>query len=125
MQDSQSTLEDLKWKYRVVLYFQDNAVDHLVMTDSITKQIDERKIAYYAIGDSVSSNHNLMFSPAYIQHLKTKYKMGYKGTMYVLLGLDGGVKLKKEEPLDWTLIFNSIDSMPMRKSEMSKSSGSY
>ena len=40
---------------------------------------------------------------------------------WVLIGLDGGVKLNKEGLPDWEYIFKTIDSMPMRQSEIRKS----
>lgn len=121
-QDATMTLENLKWEYRVVLYFPEAEESDLLITDSIHQEIQERKIAYFIFGDSVISNIDTSFSPAYLQQIKNKYKMGYKDSMYVLLGLDGGVKLRKEEPLDWANIFQAIDAMPMRQSEKKRGS---
>ena len=36
----------------------------------------------------------------------------------VLIGKDGGVKLRQEEPISVADLFALIDSMPMRKQEM-------
>jgi len=116
-QDSNMTLDDLKWEYRVILYFPVDGESSLILNDSINQEIQERKIAYFIFGDSVVSNIENTFSPTYLQQIENKYKMGYKGSMYVLLGLDGGVKLKEEDSVDWGHVFQTIDAMPMRQSE--------
>lgn len=121
-QDKQMTLEDMKWKNRVVLYFPEEGIGNIPFTDSLHLAIEDRKIAYFIFEDSVVSNVDITFSPTYLQQLKNKYQLGSKGNLYVLLGLDGGVKLKKEDALDWDLIFNTIDAMPMRQSEIRKGS---
>ncbi|WP_298516640.1 DUF4174 domain-containing protein [uncultured Kordia sp.] len=38
----------------------------------------------------------------------------------ILIGLDGGVKLQQTNVLTTTKLFNKVDSMPMRRSEMRK-----
>lgn len=119
-QDIPMTLDDLKWKHRVVLYFPDKDDGGLILSDSIHQEIQDRKIAYFIFGDSIVSNIDYSFSPNYIQQIENKYKMGNKQTMYVLLGLDGGVKVKNEEVIDWKYIFRTIDAMPMRQSEKSR-----
>ena len=40
----------------------------------------------------------------------------------VLIGKDGGVKLRQEEPISMADLFALIDSMPMRKQEMGQRS---
>lgn len=111
------TLDDLKWEYRIVLYFPEEDESSLVINDSIQQEIQERKIAYFIFGDSVVSNIEASFSPTYLQQIEYKYRMGYKGSVYALLGLDGGMKLKKEVPLEWGPIFQAVDAMPIRQSE--------
>ena len=41
-----------------------------------------------------------------------------------LVGKDGSVKLRSDEPLDLTEVFQVIDGMPMRQAEMDHDSGS-
>ena len=40
----------------------------------------------------------------------------------MLIGKDGGVKLRQEEPISVADLFALIDSMPMRKQEMGQRS---
>ncbi|ETX28301.1 DUF4174 domain-containing protein [Roseivivax isoporae] len=41
-----------------------------------------------------------------------------EGFLAVLVGKDGGVKLRSEEPLALRTLFDTIDAMPMRRQEM-------
>ena len=40
----------------------------------------------------------------------------------ILVGKDGGIKLKSGDQVDLTEVFELIDSMPMRQGEMQKKS---
>lgn len=123
-QDTIQSLEDLKWKYRIVLAFQDEDLSDDIVADSLQSSIKERKVAYFLIdGKHVVANVEADFSEAYIRQLHTRYKMGAKNDCWLLIGLDGGVKLRKDNGLDWPLIFKTIDSMPMRRSEGRKING--
>ena len=42
----------------------------------------------------------------------------WSGERILLVGKDGGVKLRSEEPVSIQRIFDLIDSMPMRRREM-------
>ena len=116
-QDMELKLEDLKWKNRVVLFFPVEGEQDLEMTDRVLLELEERKLALYIFGDSLVSNHDKTFSPTEINQLQKRYQMGSNKSCWVLIGLDGGVKLRKEGDLDMDLILKTIDSMPMRMSE--------
>jgi hypothetical protein len=49
-----------------------------------------------------------------------KYKTEKSDFQVILIGLDGGEKLEQTEVLSTERLFNTIDSMPMRQSEMRK-----
>lgn len=119
MQDTVEKLDHLKWKNRLVLYFPKEENSKFELSDSLLTELQERKVAYFIFKEkSVDSNLPIKFSESYQKSLLERYKMGSKSHCLVLIGLDGGVKLKKEEELDWGLIMRAIDSMPMRLSEM-------
>jgi hypothetical protein len=116
------TLEELKWKNRVLLFFQAGDEGGGVewdMSDSLKKEFTERDLVYFIIGDSVSSNTPYTFTQAYKEKIMRLYALGSKSTCYVLIGKDGGSKLRKEanQP-DWEELFATIDAMPMRQREM-------
>ncbi|WP_235062802.1 DUF4174 domain-containing protein [Indibacter alkaliphilus] len=123
VQDKPKTLEDLRWKNRVVLYFPHDTSSWTFPDDSISNEIEERKIKYFVISDTAFSNSEMEFSQAYLDKLKIRYKMGSKLDSWVLIGLDGGAKVRKEEKIDWEYIFKTIDAMPMRQSEIRRGGG--
>lgn len=111
-------LEDFKWKNRIVLVFEKGINSKGVVSDSLLSQMQERKLAYFFIDEGYKSNVEVNFSKSYLEDLKKRFNSeGNKGS-WILIGLDGGVKMKGEGNLDWDLIFRTIDSMPMRQSEM-------
>lgn len=117
-QDKPKSIEDFQWKNRLVLYFQSESNTNLSFTDSLEHEIQDRKIIYLIFNDSLVSNHDMDFSDEYLSYLQKKYKMGTKKDCWVLIGLDGGVKSRVEEKLDWARIFKTIDAMPMRQSKI-------
>jgi hypothetical protein len=117
-QDKPKSIEDFRWKNRLVLYFQTGNDQDLSFSDSLVHEIDERKIVYFVFNDSLTSNKELDFSDAYLKYLHKKYAIGTKKDCWVLIGLDGGVKERVEDTLDWSRIFKLVDAMPMRQSEI-------
>lgn len=119
MQDTVEKLDHLKWKNRLVLYFPQDQNNEFEFPDSLMVELEQRKVAYFIFHEkNMESNVPVKFSDSYKKSLSKRYKMGSKTDCLVLIGLDGGVKLRKEEELDWTLIMKTIDSMPMRILEM-------
>ena len=116
------TLEDLKWKNRILLFFQSGSEKEGVewdISDSLKKEFSERDLVYFIIGDSISSNSPYTFTQAYKERIKKLYALGSKSACYVLIGKDGGSKLRKEgKQPDWGEVFATIDAMPMRQREM-------
>jgi hypothetical protein len=50
--------------------------------------------------------------------LRTSF--GAEGFEVLLIGKDGGVKLRQQEPVGTDVLFAVIDAMPMRRQEMGK-----
>jgi hypothetical protein len=118
LQEKPKQLEDFLWKNRLVLIFQNSHESNNVLSDSLLKEIKDRKIIYFFIDEGVKSNAEIDFSSSYIKSLKNRYQKGEIKNTWVLIGLDGGIKMRNEEELNWRLIFKTIDSMPMRQSEI-------
>jgi len=118
------TLEDLKWKNRVLLVFpsleEENPI-HWEMTESLLEEIEERDLIYFVFGDSLITNSTFYFEEDYEERLRARYALGSKKLCWVLLGKDGGSKLRKEGSYpDWELLFATIDAMPMRQKEVNR-----
>ncbi|HSI75578.1 MAG TPA: DUF4174 domain-containing protein [Lunatimonas sp.] len=118
------TLEDLQWKNRVLLVFPSPNEDNPLlweMTDSLLVEIANRDLIYFVFGDSLISNSDYKFEKDYERRLRSRYALGSKEVCWILLGKDGGSKLKKEGTSpNWELLFATIDSMPMRQREMNR-----
>ena len=54
----------------------------------------------------------------YNQLLFKKYKAAVQGFTFILVGKDGGEKLRSTKPVSLKKLFGTIDAMPMRKQEM-------
>ena len=55
--------------------------------------------------------------------LRERFSPKPGGFTLILIGKDGGVKLRRENGADLQDIFDLIDGMPMRKAEMRRQSG--
>ena|SRR5690554_2203493 len=105
------TLEDLRWKKRIVLVFPDEGEvgDY---SDSLKLEMEARDIVYFILSDSLRSNTEFSFDEEYVQQLRTRYLLGSQPPCWVLLGKDGSLKLRKEEEVDWEEAFVLVDSGP-------------
>ncbi len=116
------TLEDLKWKKRVLLIFPNQEENNFLweVSDSLEMEIEERDLVYFLMADtSLVTNSSYDFSPEYREELQKRYALGSRKSCYVLIGKDGGSKVRKEEDqINWQQLFATIDAMPMRQREM-------
>lgn len=113
------TLEDLRWKNRIVLSFPTKGQN--LNFDSLEDKMNERKIIFLSFGEEFKSNATGVFDQEYLKGVQKKFFPSKEKSNWVLIGLDGGVKLNKDGDPDWDFIFKTIDSMPMRQSEIRKS----
>lgn len=115
------TLEDLRWKNRILLVFPSTAYSEnpnylfIPESDTLESEIEERDMVYFVFGDSLNSNSDFSFAAGYVEQLRAKHTLGTKKDCYVLIGKDGGTKLRREQSrIDWEELFGTIDAMPMR-----------
>ena len=116
-QDKDLKLEDLKWQNRVLLFFPGASEPSFDIKDSLSIEMEDRKLLLFVFGDPIISNQSKTFSSIETKQLQKRYRIDSQKSNWVLIGLDGGVKLRGEGELDMDLIFKTIDSMPMRASE--------
>ncbi|MFC4873309.1 DUF4174 domain-containing protein [Negadavirga shengliensis] len=118
------TLDDLQWKKRVLLCFvspTDDTPFVLDVNDSIEYEMKERDLVYFVIADTITTNSGSVFNEEYAEEIRKVYSLGAKSHCWVLLGKDGGLKLRKEgETPDWHELFATIDIMPTRQKEIRK-----
>ncbi|UJP63437.1 DUF4174 domain-containing protein [Mongoliitalea daihaiensis] len=111
-------LKDLQWKNRVVLYFPGEAATWEEPSNAQISALKERKVLYWVYGDVSISNAGKSLHPSEWERMKRAYVPKSNKDLWLLIGLDGGVKAVDQSNLDWSTIFKLIDGMPMRRSEI-------
>jgi hypothetical protein len=126
---SSQNIESHRWKNRLVLIVTNDTVNknYNKQIEEFNKHlegIEERKIVVYHI---TPEKFKSGLSDEKWQVAKTdydKYKETDSQMEIILLGLDGGVKLREAEFLSCKKLFGTIDAMPMRIQEMRRNKNS-
>jgi hypothetical protein len=88
--------------------------------------IDRKLVLFKIINDKYHfidyAHSNLTKSGILSDDFKSKYFTRQSEFKVILLGLDGGIKLQKTKVLSIEKLFNTIDAMPMRRSEIRRQS---
>lgn len=117
-------IESLKWENRVLLVLSDSPLNNLFKNQiqelhKDIKGLNERKLKvfqihkdFYRIGLELDSKIHKS------ENLYNNYHKEDSDLEVILIGLDGGVKLRQEELLTLESLFATIDEMPMRRREM-------
>ena len=111
-------LSNYTWKNRIVILYENdtNTADvksALQIIDNNTSKFTERDILVFVYKDNIFYSTNRKATDIKKSDILPKTYDGY-----VLIGKDGGIKSKALYPFNLEQLFNVIDSMPMRKSEM-------
>jgi len=117
-------LDALRWKHRILLLFSPSESDssfRLQKQDlaSRTEEVIERDLVILEIlehGESRTSQEILSKETA--ESIRNRFKARSGRFQVLLIGKDGGVKLRSEQPVPVQDILGLIDSMPMRRQEM-------
>lgn len=115
---------DFQWENRILIVIANQESDR-----PVTKQLSnfedheegfrERDlITFYLFRNGVSRLHEQPLHPSSAEDILDQYGSGKPGFRLLLIGKDGGVKLRKDTPVSVEDIFGLIDSMPMRQREM-------
>jgi len=117
-------LDSLRWKNRVLVLFSPSESDASFRLQkqrlaSSTEGVLERDLMVLEIMEPGQSRAgNQLLSEKSVQDIRKRLGL-QAGTFQVLLiGKDGGVKLRSSEPVSTKDLFGLIDSMPMRRQEM-------
>ena len=117
-QPALNTLDQLKWKNRILLiHHQQDTSQLLKQINAAKAKIDDRHMVWIIIGkNGMRSNYRYEVPDRLVDKIKTDY-FTKNATVAVLIGKDGFVKSKYQQ-LDLEKVFKLIDTMPMRQSEM-------
>lgn len=109
-------LSDYQWKNRILI-LSDAGVDgrdSKLAFEQITSQIDaweERDVVVLFL-------KNRVLTTLEDERIKYAMELPEKFGGYLLIGKDGGIKMKENYPLIPKRVFDRIDGMPMRRAEM-------
>jgi len=117
-------LSDFRWEHRLVLLIAEDTDNALLKKQLNELKADEeglidRKLLVIQINPSnsqilIPKDQSEQISPTLYQ----QFKQGKYSFSFVLIGLDGGVKLKRNEVVSREYLYALIDGMPMRRAEM-------
>ncbi len=117
-------LKEHQWKNRLVLIITSDSESE-TYTSQIEafningQEFDERKLIIYKVSPNKykveNSDDNSWVSDS---KLYTLYNSNDKDFKIILIGLDGHIKIEQSELLTTKDLFATIDSMPMRRSEL-------
>ncbi|WP_339649496.1 DUF4174 domain-containing protein [uncultured Salegentibacter sp.] len=113
-----------QWKDRLILIIAEEKNEkfqqQLIQLQNHKNGLDDRKLVVYQILPETYSTGFKEENWKNSNELFQKYKDKKSEFQVLLIGLDGGKKLEETEILSTEKLFNTIDSMPMRQSEMRK-----
>ena len=119
-------LDDYQWKNRV-LVLTDVAMD----TEALQSQLQvftadkealaDRDLIIFLVAENAVYQGNGEPSEMNVQRLRKNLGIQHDFRGTVLIGKDGGVKMREEFQVDPETVFDLIDGMPMRGAEMRKS----
>lgn len=123
--------DQFKWKNRLLFLFASERNDPFFR--DLRREISDRKsevgdrdLVIFEILESGSSRMDTThIDPRTAASLREHFDIQPKTFMLILLGKDGGIKLKRNDRVKLEEIFSLIDSMPMRKDEMRQKGQSF
>jgi hypothetical protein len=123
-----TALEKYRWEHRLLLVFAPDADSTLylrqqqMLLDS-KPGLNERDIVVISVLRAVVEVGGKPDAAASSVELRDAFNVSPHEFRVVLIGKDGGVKLRQEEPISMADLFALIDAMPMRKQEMGRRPG--
>ncbi|GGG31695.1 hypothetical protein GCM10011532_13950 [Christiangramia forsetii] len=117
------SLSEYKWKNRLIVVFSDSEKleKQLYEFKNEAKAFQERKLIVIQAAPKTSRILMPEMSGWQDSNLYQEMKLEKKTDFEIILvGLDGEVKLRQQKLLETKKLFDFIDSMPMRQSEIQK-----
>ena len=123
-----SPLDPYRWHNRILLVFAPSDNDErLGTTRNMVREHESGFVERHLITGTLLANEGIFdgqpLNAVRTESLRKRYTVGRSDFVVLLIGKDGGVKLRLTRPPEATELFELIDSMPMRRQEMQESSG--
>ena len=122
--DTELNLTQYKWKNRLLFVFAPHSSHRfsIGLKNAISIQKEEildRDLIIFQIFETGSSFQDLNeIHHGMAEKLRLKFRVAPGHFTVILVGKDGGVKLRRKEQVHLNEIFLLIDGMPMRREEM-------
>jgi hypothetical protein len=119
----QVDLNEYRWKNRLVLIFAPSIEDSFYLKQKsefkvkVAELIDRDIIMIELLEAGISTIAEIPLNNEQQSFLRKKFEV-IDDFVFILIGKDGTVKLRSQEPVSSEDLFSLIDSMPMRKEEM-------
>lgn len=118
-------LSQHRWKNRLVLLLAEDLTDPELrkqqkLLKGVKPGLSDRKILVYTVTPQFLYTGLKEMKKSRDNAVYHKYKKGTASFEVILLGLDGGVKLRKKRVVKPEELFGLIDQMPMRRAQMNK-----
>lgn len=128
LQAQDTTFAALRDKQRVLLVFAngDNGKAEAQLTIAAAHAVDfrERDLVLAGISGSNSAVPTATLTPAEEEKARQRFHVSPGTFTVILLGKDGGEKLRSHAAIPWVKLQGTIDAMPMRKDEMKQGQAS-
>jgi hypothetical protein len=117
-------LDALRWKNRVLVLFSPSESDASFqsqkkgLASSAEEVLDRNLMILEIVEQGQSRAGNQLLSEKSVQAIRKRFGVKVGTFQVLLIGKDGGVKLRSSGPVSMKDLFGLIDSMPMRQQEM-------
>ena len=114
-------MSELIWKHRVIILFgpEEELQENQQLAFFRSKaQFRDRDMTLIRVKENAVSRDDNRIGDSRLAASFSKLYEYSEGFLLVLVGKDGTVKRRENEPVDASKIYDQIDSMPMRKREM-------
>jgi hypothetical protein len=119
-------LEKYTWKNRILIIHEAGNTTHvqeaLNYIDETRSEWEDRNMILVHIRKDAAWIDSNPLSEKEVAYLQSKYPAKDRNR-FLLVGKDGGVKLDKYDKLSILEVYQLIDQMPMRRSEMRRKEG--
>jgi Domain of unknown function (DUF4174) len=128
MSAGETALAGYRWENRVLLVFAPDVDStlclrqHEMLLDA-KPGLNEHDVVVISVLKDIVSTKERPAAPVSADALRDAYDVLPHDFRVVLIGKDGGVKLRQDEPISMANLFALIDSMSMRKQEMGRRPG--
>lgn len=116
-------LADLRWVHRPLLLFAPAPSDRELAAQraalrGLDAELNDREMVLIVVEGAQGALDGRPLSPAAVQRLRARFRPQAGRLTAILVGKDGGEKLRRVGGVSPDEVFRVIDAMPMRQSEM-------